>query len=347
MSRLVNAEFLKLRSTRTTLALVGSVLALIVLIGLLATLTGDPADENFGAAKDLLGIAGFGQAFALVLGILAVTTEFRHGTITPTLIAAPNKTKLVLAKLIANVAAGLVLGLLAVGLTTVIVLVGFGARDIETGLDGGEVASIVIGLTLATGLWAALGVGLGALVRNQVGAIVGALIFTFVGEPLLGILPAGIGDAIQKYGAVGRLQRAREPRDGEHRRRAGPGPRRAAARRLRARVRRRGHPGAAPARRHVLTARLPARPAGLAMTMGRITCLLAVLACLLAPAAAQAAGAAQTKRSLRPRDGQGAARSRAPTSLDLETGPGAVRQALRRRRGSRPRSRSSTRPPRR
>ncbi len=203
MSRLVNAEFLKLRSTRTTLALVGSVLALIVLIGLLATLTGDPADENFGVAKDRLGIAGFGQAFALVLGILAVTTEFRHGTITPTLIVAPNKTKLVLAKLIANVAAGLVLGFLAAGLTTVIVLVGFGARDIDTGLDGGEVASIVIGLTLATGLWAALGVGLGALVRNQVGAIVGALIFTFVGEPLLGILPAGIGDAIQKWGPSG------------------------------------------------------------------------------------------------------------------------------------------------
>jgi ABC-2 type transport system permease protein len=203
MSRLVNAELLKLRSTRTSLALIGSVVALVVLISLLATLTGDPADENFGGAKDRLGIAGFAQAFALVLGILAVTTEFRHGTITPTLIAAPDKTSLVLAKLVANVGAGLLLGLLAVGLCTTIVLVGFDARGIDTGLDGDEVTSIVIGQTLATGLWAALGVGLGALVRNQVGAIVGALVFTFVGEPLLGILPAGIGDAIQKWGPSG------------------------------------------------------------------------------------------------------------------------------------------------
>lgn len=202
MTRLINAEFLKLRSTRTTLALVGSVLALIVLISILATFTGDPDEDNF-SAKDLLGIAGFAQAFALVLGILAVTTEFRHGTITPTLIAAPDKTKLVVAKLIATVAAGLLLGVLAIGLCAAIVLLGLGARDIDTGVDGGEVTRIVIGVTLATGLWAALGVGLGALVRNQVGAIVGALIFTFVGEPLLGIIPAGIGDAIQKYGPSG------------------------------------------------------------------------------------------------------------------------------------------------
>ncbi len=202
MTRLVSAEWLKLRSTRTTLALVGSVLALIVLISLLATLTGDPDTDNFSAV-DLLGISGFAQAFALVIGILAVTTEFRHGTITPTLIASPDKTKLVLAKLITNVLAGALLGLLAIGLCATIVLVGLGARDIDTGVDGGDVVKIIVGQTIAGGLWAAIGVGLGALVRNQVGAIVGALIFTFVGEPLLGIIPAGIGDAIQKYGPSG------------------------------------------------------------------------------------------------------------------------------------------------
>ena len=202
MSHLVSAEFLKLRSTRTTLALVGSAVAIVVLISLLATFGSDPDEENFGA-KDLLGISGFAQAFALVLGLLAVTTEFRHGTITPTLIVAPDKTRLVMAKLVANVSAGMVLALLAVGLCAVIVLLGLSARDVDTGITGEEVGKIVIGQTIGGGLWAALGVGLGALVRNQVGAIVGALIFTFVGEPLLGILPGGVGDAIQKYGPSG------------------------------------------------------------------------------------------------------------------------------------------------
>ena len=202
MNHLISAELLKLRSTRTSIALIGSVVALIVLISILATFTSDPDVENFGA-KDLLGISGFAQAFALVLGILAVTSEFRHGTITPTLIAAPNKTRLVLAKLVANVAAGLLLSVLAVGLCAAIVLLGLSARDIPTGIESNEVVRIIIGQTLATGLWAALGVGLGALVRNQVGAIVGALIWTFVGENLLTIIPAGIGDAVQKYGANG------------------------------------------------------------------------------------------------------------------------------------------------
>ena len=201
MSAQIAAELLKLRTTRTGLALIGSVVGIVVLISLLATLTGDPDGDEF-VVRDLMGIAGFSQPFALVLGILAVTSEFRHGTITPTLIAAPDKTRLVLAKLVAHVLAGLLLGALAVGLCSAIVLLGLSARDIETGLSGGEIARIMAGQTLAAAIWAALGVGLGALVRNQVGAIVGALVWTFLGENLLGIVP-GIGDAIRKYGTLG------------------------------------------------------------------------------------------------------------------------------------------------
>ena len=40
------------------------------------------------------------QAFTLLLGILAVTSEFRHGTITPSLLVVPNRTTLMLAKLV-------------------------------------------------------------------------------------------------------------------------------------------------------------------------------------------------------------------------------------------------------
>jgi ABC-2 type transport system permease protein len=201
MSRQIGSELLKLRSTRTALALIGSVMGLVVLISLLATLTGDPEAGEFNA-RDLLGIAGFAQLIALVLGILAVTTEFRHGTITPTLIASPDRVRLVLAKLVANGLAGLVLGAIAVGVCTAIVLIGLSARDIESGLPRGEIVRIMVGQTLACGLWAALGLGLGALIANQVGAIVGALAWTFLVENLLTIVP-DFGDLVQKYGING------------------------------------------------------------------------------------------------------------------------------------------------
>jgi ABC-2 type transport system permease protein len=201
MTRLISSELLKLRSTRTAVALIASVVGLVVLIGLIATLTADfEQDEVF--TVDLLGIAGFAQVFALILGILAATTEFRHGTITPTLIVAPDRVRLVMAKLAAHALAGLVLGVLAVGLTTAIVLIGLSARDIDSGLTSQEITKVVVGLVLATTLWAALGVGLGALVRNQVGAIVGALGWTLLVENLLTIIPT-LGDWVQKYGLNG------------------------------------------------------------------------------------------------------------------------------------------------
>jgi ABC-2 type transport system permease protein len=201
MTRLISSELLKLRSTRTAVALIASVVGLVVLIGLIATLTAD-FEQDEVMTVDLLGIAGFAQVFALILGILAVTTEFRHGTITPTLIVAPDRVRVVLAKLVAHVLAGLILGILAVGLTTAIVLIGLSSRDIDTGLTNQEIAEVVLGLVLATVLWAALGVGLGALVRNQVGAIVGALGWTLLVENLLTIIPT-VGDRVQKYGLNG------------------------------------------------------------------------------------------------------------------------------------------------
>ena len=72
------------------------------------------------------------------------------------------------------------------------------ARDVGTGTEGSTVFNLVAGNTVACALFAALGVGLGALIRNQVGAIIGALGYLFVVEPLLGIIP-GFNDFVQKW----------------------------------------------------------------------------------------------------------------------------------------------------
>jgi ABC-2 type transport system permease protein len=133
-----------------------------------------------------------------VLGILVVATEFRHGTITPSLLAVPDRPRLVLAKVIAALAAGFLLCLVASALAAAIGQGLLSARDIDTGIGAGRTARLIAGGAVAGALFAAIGVGLGALVRNQVGAIIGALGWIFLVEPLLGIIP-GASDAIGRW----------------------------------------------------------------------------------------------------------------------------------------------------
>ena len=201
MTALVAAEVFKLRTTRTFYGVVGGALLLVVGIVILAaaTATWQPGDTPL---RDLLGIAGFAQVFALVLGILAVTSEFRHGTVTPSLLVVPDRIRLTLAKLGACLGVGLALGLASTGLAAAAGAAILGARGIDTGLTGSQLTKMIVGGTIATALYAALGVGVGALVRNQVGAIVGTLVYLFVLENLLQIVKP-LRDPLAKYGFGG------------------------------------------------------------------------------------------------------------------------------------------------
>lgn len=204
MSRAIASELLKLRTTRTFLALVLSAVLLSALLSGLAAgfASWGPADAPPG--EDLVGFAFFGPLFAFVLGLLAVTTELRHGTITPTLLATPSRGRLIAAKVAAHVAAGLALGLLTVALDLALVETILSARGIESGTSASEALRWAAGIVATAGLLAALGVGVGAVVRNQVGALVGTLAWLFVIEPLLAIVPF-LDDAIARYGLGGLL----------------------------------------------------------------------------------------------------------------------------------------------
>jgi ABC-2 type transport system permease protein len=203
MTRLIAAEFLKLRTTRTFYAFLLACAALVlvptILICALANFDEDPIEPL------LFFIGSLIQTFSLLIGILAATTEFRHGTITPSLLVVPNRIRLMTSKLIAATLTGLAIGLVSTVLIVAIVAVFGSARDFPTDEIGRS--GLIIGGTLVCGLYAALGVGLGALVRNQVGAIVGALVYMFVLEPLasgLLSLSDSLGDIMPKYslGAV-------------------------------------------------------------------------------------------------------------------------------------------------
>jgi len=69
-------------------------------------------------------------------------------------------------------------------------------------VGGAQLAGIIVGGAVATALCAALGVGVGTVIRNQVGAIIAVLALLYVAEPLLGFVP-GAGTAVQKFGLGG------------------------------------------------------------------------------------------------------------------------------------------------
>jgi ABC-2 type transport system permease protein len=202
VSRAISAELFKLRTTRTSWAVTLGSVGLVVLISLIAALTADFTNIDNPPGEDLMQIGGLVQIFALVLGILSVATEFRHGTITPSLLAVPDRARLVLAKLVAALLAGALLGLVAAGLCAAIVLPLLSSRDIASGLDSGRVIELIAGNMAACALYAAIGIGLGALVRNQVGAIIGALGWIFLIEPLLTLIP-GFEDFIARWFPTG------------------------------------------------------------------------------------------------------------------------------------------------
>ena len=201
MTRVIASELLKLRTTRTFYGVTLGALGLVALITTAAT-AASSFDAHDPRVTDVLAIAGLAQSFALVLGILAVATEARHGTLTPSLLIVPDRVRLVLAKLAAHLGASLALGAVTFACCAALALAILDARGIHTHLDGRDIAAYVAGGTAATALFAALGVGLGAIVHNQVGAIVGALAYLFAIEPLIAIAPS-IQDAVQKYGIIG------------------------------------------------------------------------------------------------------------------------------------------------
>lgn len=201
MTRLLSSEVLKLRTTRTFYALTGSAIGLVVIIAVLASALGSFKDTAT-PGRDLLAIAGLAPLFALVIGVLGVSTEFRHGTITPSLLVEPVRTRLMAAKLAAQLIGGVALGAVCYGVCAGIVSVILSGRGIATAMSTSDWIEAVIGGAVATMLYAALGLGVGAVLRNQVGAIVVVLAWVFVIENLLGIIP-GFGDGIKKYGLAG------------------------------------------------------------------------------------------------------------------------------------------------
>jgi ABC-2 type transport system permease protein len=157
-------ELLKLRTVRAPLVLVTVGVLLTAFFALQAVATaGSHGAPSIGTAALMLSVfsaAAHGQLLALVIGVLTVTGERRHRTLTATLLQNPHRVRLMGAKALAAALTGLLLGLLSL---TVAAAVAMSSGAVRGPLVNGDVVLATAGQALAYPLYGLLGVGVGSL----------------------------------------------------------------------------------------------------------------------------------------------------------------------------------------
>ena len=197
MQRLVAGEFGKLFTTRLWLWLLLASLALTALYASLA-IAFDADPDNFAPSLDspagqrlLFAVAaGAANPLVAVLAAIGLTGEFRHKTVTATFLATPHRGRVVAAKLVTYALIGAAYGLACLGVVAAIALPWLSTRDIRIPLTGNGIPATLASVIAAVAVFAVLGVGLGALMRDQIATVVALLIYLFVAEPIVTRIPA-------------------------------------------------------------------------------------------------------------------------------------------------------------
>jgi ABC-2 type transport system permease protein len=185
VSALVSGELIKVRTTRTALGFAAATLLLILAQVLISILADDPVGASEKRAA--IGVGSTAGVTLLVFGIVGATGEFRHRTVAPAVLIAPDRLRLAIARTAAYSLTGFLVGAATILLALVI---GLPLLDGEPGpgLEGSDYVTVIVGGLGAATLSAAIGVGVGLIVRNQVAAVVGALVWLFILEPLVSLI---------------------------------------------------------------------------------------------------------------------------------------------------------------
>jgi ABC-2 type transport system permease protein len=196
MRALVQAELLKLRSTRTPAWLLLATLGLVVLAVAVnlptagarnAPVSLDDPGLLAGTVGDGLGVP---EVMVVLLGVLAFTQEFRYGTATSTYLGEPRRTRVLVAKWLSLALSSLVItaATLVLSVTLGVALIRSRDGDVTTAAQFWQTVAAAFVVLAAYGV---IGVAVGAVVRNQIAAAVGVLVWMLAVERLvLGAFPA-------------------------------------------------------------------------------------------------------------------------------------------------------------
>jgi ABC-2 type transport system permease protein len=201
VSRLVRAELRKLTTTRFAWWLLLGYLALIAVnIGALVALAGReiggqqamPPLTDPTTLHQVFAQAAGAVVFPLVVGVIVLTTEYRNHTMATTFLATPRRGKVVTAKVIVAFFIGLLYGLVGAALIVAMTSALLPLRHVSVDWSG-DPSRIVVGGVVVTMLYCVVGVGLGALIRSQVAAVLVAVIGALLIDATLAQLLPEVG----------------------------------------------------------------------------------------------------------------------------------------------------------
>lgn len=190
MKALLDAELLKMRSTRATALLVLATLVLAVLT--VATTVPGVIEENAWISLDdpdlLANVVGNGFGAPLVLmtllGVLAFTQEFRYGTITSTYLGEPRRTRVLVAKGLSLALASIVITIMTLAVSVACGIALIRSQDGNVTVTGQFWQTVGAGFVVMAA-YGVVGVAVGALVPNQIAAVVGVLIWMLAVEQMV------------------------------------------------------------------------------------------------------------------------------------------------------------------
>ncbi|MGI8679054.1 MAG: ABC transporter permease [Jatrophihabitans sp.] len=188
MTRLVRAEFLKLRTTQVWFWLLVGTIAISALL-IVAQIAPSTGVRKASDVPEMFTSSSTAYIVVFVLGVLGITTEFRYQTITPTVLQTPSRWAIVTAKMITYAILGAVYAIVAVLAQLAVALPWLSAKHIKVDFGSGAVQHAMIGVFGTVALFGIVGLGVGALIKNQIVAVVVGIIFLAVLENLLLLIP--------------------------------------------------------------------------------------------------------------------------------------------------------------
>lgn len=126
----------------------------------------------------------FGVLLVMLLGAIVITNEFQHQTATTTFLTTPRRTTVIIGKLITAMLFAVCFWLVttAIDLVTGAIYLNWEGRDAVIG-EWVVIRAILLNLA-AYAIWAVLGIGLGVLIRSQIGAVVTATLLYMLSFPV-------------------------------------------------------------------------------------------------------------------------------------------------------------------